>query len=36
MIEIDYTAQSGKEMTQKVATKTACGSTKSSAKRKRH
>ena len=34
-VEISYTAQSGKETTQKVATKTACGNSKGSAKRKR-
>jgi hypothetical protein len=34
-VEIAYTAQNGKETTQKVATKTACGHGKGSAKRRR-
>ena len=35
-VELNYTAQSGKQMTQKVVVKTACGASKSRAKRKRH
>ena len=35
-IVVAYTAQSGREMTQKVRTKTACGGAKGGAKSKRH